>query len=181
MKVQSFLLNTAVCALAGGSILAGGIPPSRIGVYDSREVAYAHFLSTSEQAKLLGMTAATRIAQDQGNRKQAKALGKALKERQERIHMQVFSTVPADEAMAELKARRPALLEELAVSGLVSKWDAKALRASHQAEKVDVTECLVKALNPVLTDKQKQTLAEIQRTSPIAPWRARLMSCFGGM
>ncbi len=117
----------------------------RVGVYDSRVVAYAWFVSDAQQAKLSAQIKAAKAAQSSGDAK-AKELADALRKMQDQMHREVFSTAPANEALAALKNRLPEIETSTGVSSLVSKWDKAALEKSKGAEQIDITDQLANAL-----------------------------------
>lgn len=152
----------------------------RIGLYDSRAVAYAHFWQPAECAKREALIATARAAKAAGDTKRVKEIERRLGDRQARAHFQIFSTAPADDAMAALAPQLPALHNELGVSRLVSKWDAKTLRLFRTADRVDVTDRLVREfVTP--TEKQQKTIDSIKVAEPLAPWKARLLHLCGGL
>ena len=79
--------------------------------------------------------------------------------------MQVFSSAPADEAMAALKDRLPAIQKELGVARLVSKWDRTALKDIPQANQVDITDRLAREFNP--DAKRLQTIEQMKKSPPL--------------
>lgn len=101
-----------------------------------------------------------------GEAARLKTLEAQLVEMQKRSHLQVFSTAPADEAMAALNERLPALLRELGVERLVSQWDEAALRAIPPANQLDVTDRLVREFNP---DAKRRKTIETMKTTPPLP------------
>src|SRR5262249_32628249 len=92
------------CAQAGFGIspaLAGAIETNasakRIGVYDSRIVAFAHFWSAENQAKQREQIKTAQTAKASGDTARFNELSKAISEGQKKSHRQVFGTAPADE------------------------------------------------------------------------------------
>lgn len=176
ISLGAFVLFTAAI---GRGETAKNDPP-RVGVYDSRAVAYAHFHSTAVTQERDALVARAKTAQADGKTETAAALKKQIQESARRSHLQVFSTAPADEAMAALSGKLPALRTELGVERIVSKWDKAALRDVPLERQIDVTKRLVaEFLQP--TEKQRKTLDAIKAAQPIPLWRAKLMTAFGGM
>jgi hypothetical protein len=152
-------------AMAGeGS--ASNAAPVRIGIYDSRAVAYAHFWSESYQSKLKEQVGAARAAQQAGDTARFKELDDALRQMQDQLHRQVFSTAPADEALAALKGQIPEIEKQAGVTVLVSKWGEAALKKHPHAEPVDVTGQLVREFKP--TEKQLKVIADLQKQKPLS-------------
>ena len=136
---------------------------ARVGVYDSRAVVYAWFSSDANMAKLKAEVAAAQAAKASGDNAKLKELSTALRAKQDQIHRELFSTAPADEALAEIKGRLPEIEKAAGVSALVSKWDARLSNDFKGAEQVDVTDQLVNAfITP--TDKQLKILELINQT-----------------
>src|SRR5262245_6594986 len=139
--------------------------PERVGIYDSRLVAYAHSQTEEHQRKLRAQMEALKAAQAAGDAEKAKALQAWGREEQRRLHRQVFSTAPIDDVLAEIKDRLPELQKQAGVSKLISKWDEPGLKAHRQAQRVDVTELLVCEFNP--GKKQAKDIAELRRKKPV--------------
>jgi hypothetical protein len=138
----------------------------RVGVYDSRVVAYAWFCSDTQQTKLKKEMAAARAAKQSGDEAKLKEYSAALRAKQDQMHREVFSTAPADEALREIRGRIPEFEKTAGVPDLVSKWDELSLNHYKGAEKVDVTDKLVRAFfNP--TDKQLKVIEGIKKSDPI--------------
>jgi hypothetical protein len=139
--------------------------PTRIGVYDSRAVAFAWFSSSAEQKQIHDMIAKARGAQAAGDTRRFEELGATLQRMQDQMHREGFSTAPATEALAELSGRLPEIERAAGVSALVSKWDEAGLKTHGKAERVDVTERLVSEFKP--TEQQLKTIASLESTKPL--------------
>ena len=151
-------------AMAGDGT-ATNAAPVHIGVYDSRAVAYAHFWSEPYQSKLKEQMAAARAAKQAGDTARFQELDAALRQTQDRIHRQGFSTVPVNDALAAIKDRIPEIEKQANISVLVSKWDEAALKKYPNAEQVDVTGQLVREFKP--TEKQLKVIADLQKQKPL--------------
>lgn len=152
-------------AMAGGGAVTNSTPV-RIGVYDSRAVAFAWFWSAPVQHKLQEQMAAARAAKQAGDTARFKELDATLRQTQDQLHRQVFSTAPADDALAALKGQIPEIEKQTGVIALVSKWDEQALAQYKDAGKVDVTDRLVREfIQP--TGQQQKVLSEMQRQKPL--------------
>ena len=144
---------------------------NRVGVYDSRAVAYANFWSESSQKKMKELMTAAKAAKDSGDTAAYKAKEDAIRELQDKNHRQVFSTAPVEDALGAIKESLPEIKKEAKVDVLVSKWDADALKQYKNAELVDVTDQLIrKFITP--NEKQAKTLEEIKKTKPVSPEKA---------
>ena len=173
MKTMFSVLCGLGCLWFGGGMVAmagdGAVTnstPARIGVYDSRAVAFAWFWSAPVQHKLQEQMAAARAAKQAGDTARFKELSTTLRVGQDRIHRQGFSTAPVDDALAAIKDRIPEIEKQAAVSMLVSKWDGAELKKYPNTEQVDVTDQLVREFKP--TEKQLKMIADIQKQKPLS-------------
>ena len=150
---------------------------ARVGVYDSRVVAYAYFWSEASQRSRNERIAAAKAAKEKGDTELFEKLSRALKEEQQRAHLQVFSTAPIDEILIDLQAGVQRVKMEAGVSRLVSKWDEEKLRRYAAAEKIDVTAMLVRDIP--LGEKQTRGMQEIGTKEPLPIERARVLEKAG--
>ncbi len=171
MKKMSVLLGVW---LGGLTLLnAGPVPVSdagtnRVGIYDSRAVAYAWFWSAPQQAALKEKMDAARAAQKSGDKVRFQEFDQVLRTTQDQMHREVFSTAPAVEALAQLRDKQAEIARAAGVRELVSKWDASTLRKYAAQEQVDVTDQLVSAfLKP--TAQQAKIIAELRKSTPVPP------------
>jgi len=158
--------------LLGFSLLAGAgleaadqtnAAPQRVGVYDSRAIAYACFWTTNYQNQLNEKAQAAKAARAAGDPALADRLENNLAHEQEKIHQQVFGTARPTDALAALESRLPKLEKQAGVSVLISKWDPR-LDQYKAAEQVDVTDLLVREFNP--SEKQLKVIAGIRSKPP---------------
>jgi len=162
----TILANVAGASFArAGATDENNTTAQRIGTYDSRVVAYAHFWAPEQQKQLKDKAEVARAAKSAGDTAQFKKLSKEMSDLQEKLHRQVFSTAPADEAMAALASRLPEIQKQASVSALVSKWDQQALGSYKSAQQVDVTDLLVREFK--LDAKQLKTVEEIKNQKPV--------------
>lgn len=139
--------------------------PERIGVYDSRVIAYAHFWTEAQQRKRDEMAKTSKEARAAGQTNRYLELKAELTQLREQSHLQVFSTAPVDNVLAEMKDRLPKMQKEAGVSRLVSKWDEDTLRKLKKLEQVDVTDRLLREFK--LDDKQQKMAADIRAKKPL--------------
>ena len=140
---------------------------TRIGVYDSRAVAYAWFWSKPVQQQMNEQFAAAKKAKEVGDTAKYNEYITAIRARQDQSHREVFSTAPASEALTVIKARIPEIEEQAGVTALVSKWDDKTLKQYPNAVRVDVTDRLVhEFIQP--NEKQARTLAGMVTSRPLS-------------
>jgi hypothetical protein len=83
-------------------------PATRVGIYDSRAVAYAHFVTPEYMQPINQLMQAARKARDTGQTNRFQALVATLQQKQDEIHREIFSTAPAADAMTALKKQIPA-------------------------------------------------------------------------
>jgi hypothetical protein len=138
--------------------------PERIGVYDSRIVAYAWFWSEPNQSKLADMMNQVRQALAAGDRERGNALGASLKAAHRQNQLETYGSAPAVEAMAALKDRLEAIEKKANVSVLISKWDPAALTAHKDAAQVEVTDALMREFHP--GPKQLGVIAHLRHSKP---------------
>ena len=141
--------------------------PERIGIYDSRAVAFAWFWSTRHQRQLAELSQSARAAKTAGDTNRFQTLAAELRRQQDEIHREGFSTAPPNEALAEIKERLPEIEKQARVTALISKWDTGALKRLPRAEPVDVTGQLVREFKP--TEKQLKQIADLEKSRPVPP------------
>jgi hypothetical protein len=155
----------SISRLSAGEVVAPtNAGPVRIGVYDSRAIAYAWFWSKEHQADLNRQRQAIEAARTVKDTNLVARLNQAFSEQQKGIHRQVFSGEPPTEALAAIQKRLPDLQRQAGVAAVVSRWDVATLKAYKSAEQVDVTETLVREFNP--DAKQLEVIRQIQ-TKPL--------------
>ena len=152
----------------------------RVGVYDSRAVTFAYFWSESATQKRNALIAEGRAARAAHDAERFRILGRKLAAMERKNHLQVFSTEPADEAMAALADKLPALQRELDVTRFVSKWDEAALQNVPAEARVDVTDRFVHILFTP-NERQQKTLEAMKTTPPIPIEEARKLADEGRM
>ncbi|HEX2855320.1 MAG TPA: hypothetical protein VHO24_18940 [Opitutaceae bacterium] len=172
------LLLIAAVGFAAGAGTPGTATRERVGVYDSRVVAFSYFWSDPVGRQRDDLVKRAKAAKDAGHAAALKEIDRQLVVLQKQAHLQVFSSAPANEAMAALAPQLPALKQELGIARLVSKWDAKALKSIPETDRVDVTDRLVREfLTP--SEKQRKTIETLKTGKPLPLWQARLMTAFG--
>jgi hypothetical protein len=172
MKYKQLIVMTAIGTFFAAATMAraGATEESnaigqRVGVYDSRVVAYAHFWTAEHQQQLKDKAAAGKAAKSAGDMARFNKISKEMADEQEKIHREVFSTAPAEEAMASLKTRLPEIQKQASVSVLVSKWDQQGLQSYKSAQQTDVTDLLLAEFK--LDPKQIKTVEEIKKQKPV--------------
>jgi hypothetical protein len=151
--LRSFGVVALVLGLAVLSIAPGGAPvqtaaatKTRVGVFDSRAIAFAYARSDE------GMAAIRRLQQDYAAAKAANDTARITELEQEgpwqqvRLHQQVFSTATAASIVEKIADKLPAIAREANVTVIVSKWEVPYKDAS--VELVDVTMPMAKLFNP---------------------------------
>ena len=162
----SFAWVGCLTALAGAN-QTNATTPVRIGIYDSRAIAYAHFWSEASQKKRADLIAAAKAAKQSGDTNKFKAFDANLSNEQAKVHRQVFSTAPVDDALATIKNEIAAIQKLAGVSVLISKWDKATLKQYEKAESIDVTDKLVRSfITP--TEKQLKNIEVLRKGEPLS-------------
>ena len=111
--------------------------------------------------------AVSKAAKQSGDTNKFKAFDTSLSNEQAKVHRQVFSTAPVDDALAAIKNEISAIQKQVSVTVLVSKWDNAALKQYEKAEKVDVTDKLVRSfISP--TEKQLKNIEVLLKGEPMS-------------
>lgn len=158
-------LALALSMLAMPAARAADVTADKVGVYDSRVVAFAHFWSVSERVDRDALIAAARAAKQAGDTAKQAELTARIQSLQASSHLQVFSTAPATEAMNALAPRLPELARELGVVRFVSKWDEATLANIPDSLRIDVTDRLAAEFKP--DEKRLKTIAEMKKVVPL--------------
>ena len=142
--------------------LAKQLPPKnndkikvRVGIYDSRAVAMAHFgkfIKDGGLEKLYDDHDKAKAAGDTKKAEELAAKGQAL---QKQLHMRMFGTAPIDDILEEIKKDIPKVAQAAGVDIIVGKWDIVYQRPS--AKVVDITKQLVEIFEP-----DEETLEKIK-------------------
>jgi len=135
----------------------------RLGTFDSRSIAVAHFKSPEYDAYLKGLFQELDQAKQDGDEQRVQeleAFGPAL---QKKMHEQGFSTASVADILKKIEDQLPGIAEQAGVDVIVSKWDL-AYQGSG-AELVDVTDLLVAAFHP--GEEGLKTAREIRKHEPV--------------
>ncbi len=180
MHLRLFVAALLALVSAAAIRAAPSAPPApeKVGVYDSRAVAYAHFWSTSSCNTRNTLMAAAKTAKREGHTGEFQRLADELGGWQKRAHLQVFSTAPCTEALAALEPQRERLQQELGIARLVSKWDEAALARVPADARIDVTERLVATLFTP-NAQQRKVLDEMKTAKPLPLARAEKLEQAG--
>lgn len=146
-------------------------PPNRIGIYDSRVIAYAHFWSDAHQQKIKDLAKSAKEAKAAGDMVRFRDMEAELKNEQDQSHLRVFSTAPIDSILALMQNRVDEVQRTTRVGRLVSKWDAVTLKQFQHAEQFDVTDALLRDFR--LNEKQMKVITDIRKQKPLPLEKAR--------
>ena len=119
---------------------------ARLGVFDSRAVALAHYRSKAFQGHLAELKAELEKAKAGGDRKRVEELeakGPAL---QALMHKQAFGTWPVDEILKTIEEELAGIAAGAGVDVIVSRWDVAYRKPG--VELVDVTDGMVAPFEP---------------------------------
>jgi hypothetical protein len=167
-QLQAICLGVAVTvagAAADESANTTDKKTERIGIYDSRAVAFAEFWTAAHQKQLSAMVADAKSAKSAGDAKKADELAEKCRQEQKKLHRQVFSTAPIDEVMLSINDRLPEIQKKAGVSELISKWDAENMKKHEAAEKIDLTDQLIAEFKP--NEKQLKMIESIKKAKPV--------------
>ena len=176
MKTRSLVhLSLALSAALSAASAAepAKAPAVRVGVYDSRALSFAHFWSEPARKDRDALIAEATAAKNAGDTAKLTPLQQQIVAGQNRSHLQVFSTAPADEAMAALEEKLPAIQQELGVGRFVSKWDEAALKEIPEANRIDATDRLAREFNP--DEKRQKTIEQMKKSKPLPLEQAKKM------
>ena len=167
------LFCSVMLVLAMGTLGCASTPaatpesePVRIGVYDSRAIVIAWAGTPSFNQWMGSLQSEYQKAKAAGDQKRVEELEAEAEARQQRMHMQGFSTAPVDEILVHIESSLPQIKKEAGVTMLVSKWDQETLDKYPSAELVDVTMALVDAFQP--SERQRKHAIGIQEHEPIS-------------
>lgn len=177
MNPRKLLLVLLAPALALVARAATEPAAGKVGVYDSRAVAYAHFVQPGRQAALRQLISDAKAAKAAGDTARFQELEKKIVADQLQMHLQVFSTAPITETLAAMPDRVAEVEREAGVTRLVSKWDEEALRGVAASDRVDVTDQLVRDCK--LDEQQKKTLRELAAKEPLPLAKAKELAAAG--
>ena len=148
-------------------------PVERMGVYDSRSVAIAFVGSEVFNQWMAPLYAEMRRAKELGDRTAVQAVDSEAWARQDRLHLQGFSTTSVDDILLMVKDRLPAVMAAKGVEVLVSRWDKEQLARYPSVARVDVTGDLVDLFEP--SEQQREHAMEVQKHKPVSPERIKRM------
>jgi hypothetical protein len=171
------LLATVALALAGiGFTLAGQASAARpattsespgttaqvrIGVYDTRAIGLAYGRSDAATREIENLRAEHRKAVDAGDQARAAELEKQGASRQIRMHLQVFSNAPVDDALDSVRAELRHVAQRMNVCAIVSSMAFE----DQDVEAVDVTDEMVKLFHP--TEQTLKLIADCRKQKPL--------------
>lgn len=145
----------------------------KIGVYDSRVIAYAHFWQEPRQSELRACYEAAKSAEKAGDTNRLEELKALMRAGQERIHLQVFSTAPIDNVLEEMTEKLTTVKAEAGVVRLVSKWDSEALKIFPRNHQVEVTDLLLSGFT--LNEQQQKVIKSMRSQTPLPLEEAKRM------
>jgi hypothetical protein len=166
---SSTLAGIATCSIilsAGNALAQTNTVPFQIGVYDSRAVAYAWFVTAARQHQIAELVREAKAGKAAGDNERFQKLRATLQQTQAEIHREAFSTAAPTEALAQIKNRLPIIERDVDVKVLVSKWDDATLKEYPAAKQLDVTDRLVREfIQP--TEQQLKTISDLEKSKPL--------------
>jgi len=138
----------------------------KIGIYDSRSIALAYSGTDNFRKRVREIKSNYQNAKENNNKKDMKRYEKIGKNYQKQLHKQVFSTYPVDNILKKYEKQLNAVMRNVEVGLIISKWDKKSLKHYKKAEKVDITEKMILMIKP--DEKQYKMAIDIQTKKPIS-------------
>ena len=129
-----------VCAAGERPAKTSPAPKVRVGTFDSRAIAMAHFGKMIKDGWLRRLYAEHEKAKAAGNEKLVKQLETKGQDAQRQLHMQMFGTAPVDEAWEEIRKDMSNVARSAGVDVILSVHDV--VYKSTSAEFVDITEAI---------------------------------------
>lgn len=163
--------------LAAASDQPARVAETRVGIYDSRQVAFALFWRPAHQAWLKEQTARAKAAKAAGDQATHDRISRQLREDQTRLHLEVFSTAPVADPEGWLAARLTDVARKAGVARVVSKWDEAALGGVPAAARVDVTDLILQDCG--MDAAKRGMLRDIGRSQPLPLAEARRLDAAG--
>jgi hypothetical protein len=159
------LAGLAVCPSVGAQESQENTSGSKlkVGTFDSRALAMAHYRSEAFIHQMEEMRAEYTKAKEAGDEKRVKELEAEGPAQQELMHKQGFSTWPVDNILQIIKENIPDIAKQANVDVIVSKWSIVYQRSG--VEFIDVTDLMVKPFNP--DEETLKTIKEIQKQDPV--------------
>ena len=167
MRALIFMLTgltgcTTVQAVHPEKELSGSLV--RVGTFDSRAIAIAHYRTKAHASYIEGLKAKRAKAAAAVDKERVKALEAEGEASQELAHKQGFSTWPVNNLLEKIKGKIPEIAKQANVDLIVSKWDIAYQRSG--VEFIDVTDVMVKIYNP---DAQTlEILEQLKTQDPVS-------------
>ena len=139
-------------------------PPRRVGVYDSRSIAFAYWTPEKRSEYVDGLQKQQKAATARGDDDEAKRLSDKIWAHRILLSMQVFSTAPVDNILDTIKGSLAQVKKRADIDLLASKWDRTSLSRYKEAEQVDVTLLLLAELD--IEEKPLRYVWEMKRLPP---------------
>ena len=169
------VVGLAVCgfALAAEPAEKPQVPKIRVGTYDSRAVAMAHFGKMIKDGWLESLYRSHAEAKAAGNDKLVKELEAEAVSQQKRFHKQAFGRAPAREAVKTIEKDIAKLAASAEVDVVVCVHDV-AYR-SPSAEFLDLTDKMVQLFEP--DEETLEKIKAVMEHPPLADEVIEHMQC----
>jgi hypothetical protein len=146
----------------GPAVARAGV---RLGVFDSRALAMAHYRSEAFRAHMGALFEELATAKAAGDSLRVAELERQGPEMQAMVHKQGFGTYPVDNILEMIENELPDIAAAAGVDVIVSKW-----QVVHQAagfELIDVTAALVQPFAP--DEETLEVIESIHEAGPRTP------------
>ena len=148
-------------------------PNIRVGTFDSRAVALAHFGNMIKEGWLKNLYAEHAKAKEAGDQKLVKELEAKAQARQKRLHHQVFGTAPVNDAFKRIEKDIPKVADSAGVHVIISVHDV--VYQSPSAGFVDVTDRMVQLFDP--DEETLKKIEAIRKHPPVSDEVIENMEC----
>lgn len=135
----------------------------RVGVFDSRVIALAHFRSAGFEGPMKELSARMKAAKEKDDKAEIARLQRQAQLHQAHMHDVVFGNASVNDFFPELKERFESAATEEKLSIIVSKWEMPF--KSPDVTLVDITDKLVEYYRP--DENLRRMLDEVGKTEPV--------------
>jgi hypothetical protein len=167
IAIAMFIVLVGLTLLGVGTVAAqeetADVSQLRVGIFDSRAVAFAYARSDMFKKWLNELTTAAAEAEAAGDTTRVKELGNQAQAEHALRSKQVFSTFPAYDVLERIESEIPKIAAEAGVDVVVSKWEIVYQRPG--VEFVDVTELMVQLFQ--LDEDAQKNLQELLQQEPV--------------
>ena len=163
----------AALAVADEPTKTGATTRLRVGVFDSRAVACAHFGRFIRDGGLERLYKEHNKAKAAGNTQRAEELAAEGVALQKQLHMRVFGSAPIDDILEKIKRDIPLIARDMGVDIVIGKWDI--VYQTPSAQYLDITGRLVDLFEP--DEETREKIESILEHDPFPAHAIENMKC----